>query len=270
MQGPLLGNCLHLLLPCPEPLPLRGHLLPDCPLHHLPLSPLDLEHLQLPHQLIVHLLVVLLILLRTLLSLVALTPQMTQVLLRRLAVSESLRKLSLVLLQVTLGHLRESLKFRGPLHQRRLLPDLPERLLDLLSNRRHLLEPLRAQPHLLLHELDLLAPQVSLSQHLLVFTFRHHQSNSLFVCKFKGLGLAGQGIKFIEQLRLLLSECVEGEVEDGQLGERVLEGQRVLGQLELEVLVVLEAVGTGLVQCQFLLYELVHFLSLVLQDYLVF
>lgn len=49
----------------------------------------------------------------------------------------------------------------------------------------------------------------------------------------------------------------------------MLEGQRVLGQLELEVLVVLEAVGTGLVQGQFLLYELVHFLSLVLQDYLV-
>ena len=92
----------------------------------------------------------------------------------------------------------------------------------------------------------------------------HNKGQSLFVGELKGLGLAGQGIKFIEQLRLLLGECVEGEVEDGQLGERVLEGQRVLGQLELEVLVVLEAVGTGLVQSQFLLYELVHFLSLVL------
>ena len=49
----------------------------------------------------------------------------------------------------------------------------------------------------------------------------------------------------------------------------MLEGQRVLGQLELEVLVVLEPVGTGLVQVQLLLDELVHFLSLVLQDYLV-
>lgn len=89
------------------------------------------------------------------------------------------------------------------------------------------------------------------------------------MCKFKGLGLAGQGLKVIKQLRLLLGERVEGEVEDGQLGERVLEGQRVLGQLELEVLVVLEPVGTGLVQGQFLLDELVHFLSLMLQDHLV-
>ena len=85
----------------------------------------------------------------------------------------------------------------------------------------------------------------------------------------KSLGLAGQGLKVIEQLRLLLGERVEGEVEDGQLGERVLEGQRVLGKLELEVLVVLEPVGAGLVQVKLLLDELVHFLSLVLQDYLV-
>ncbi len=49
----------------------------------------------------------------------------------------------------------------------------------------------------------------------------------------------------------------------------MLEGQRVLGQLELEVLVVLEPVGTGLVQVQLLLDELVHFLSLVLQNHLV-
>ncbi len=87
--------------------------------------------------------------------------------------------------------------------------------------------------------------------------------------ELKSLGLAGQGFKVIEQLRLLLGERVEGEVEDGQLGERVLEGQRVLGKLELEVLVVLEPVGTGLVQVQLLLDELVHFLSLVLQNHLV-
>ena len=117
----------------------------------------------------------LLILLRTLLSLVALTPQMTQVLLRRLVVGQRLRQLSLVLLQVTLGHLRESLKFRGPLHQRRLLPDLLDRLLDLLGNTSHLLKSLCAQPHLLIHELDLLAPQVSLRQHLLMVGLRHNQ-----------------------------------------------------------------------------------------------
>lgn len=73
-----------------------------------------------------------------------------------------------MLFQITLGCLRESLQFGGTLHLRRLLTDLVKRLLDFLLDPRHLLEPLHAQLHLLLHQLDLLASQVSLRYHLLV------------------------------------------------------------------------------------------------------